>query len=226
MPTIEIQSVSSPEQARLSLLHSKTADWVFFISANAAQWAHRLLDGDWPWTHARIAAIGKKTAQQLENLGLVVDLIPEKRFTTENLIATLPAASIQNAHCLIVKGVGGRDALANLLEGQGASVECVEVYQRGRPNISQAAIRSVIGSEHLGIVTVTSQLALDQLLDQVDGDQIARLLRIPLVVISERIAQHARACGFETVYIATQASDEGLLETIVSIRQEETGSAS
>ena len=224
-PVIAIEPVADSGPARQQLQYMSQAHWVFFISANAVQYAHQLLNAQWPVTQAKIAAIGKKTAQVLEKLGLIIDLIPEKRFTTENLIRKLNGAALSNKRCLIIKGVGGRDALANLLEEQGAQVTCVDVYQRTLPQYSTDDILPLLQSQNMGYITITSQLALDNLLTLVGPSYQAGIKQTPMVVISERIARYAKDCGCKTVLLAAQASDEGLVETLVSTTNNEMGTA-
>lgn len=224
-PTIAIEPIENPEPARASLQRLPEYDWVFFISANAVEYAFKLLDGAWPVCSAKVAAIGKKTALRLQNRGLVIDLVPEKRFTTENLIATLDAAAVKGTRCLIVKGVGGRDALAALLEERGARVDNVAVYRRGLPRTSTDAVQSELKSDGIGFITITSQLALDNLFALLGPAGAAAIQQTPLVVISERIADYARQCGCRQVLLATQASDEGLVETLVSTTHHDMGTA-
>jgi len=69
-------------------------------------------------------------------------------------------------------------------------------------------------------VTATSNMILDSLFDLL-GEAGAQLLcTTPLVVVSQRMAEHALKRGCENVYVAASATDADLLATLCEINDD------
>ncbi|MEE4662234.1 MAG: uroporphyrinogen-III synthase, partial [Halieaceae bacterium] len=70
------------------------------------------------------------------------------------------------------------------------------------------------------VVTVTSRAIFDNLLALLGSDGAALVRQTPLVVNSQRLAEHAVDCGCEVVYVAASARDDDLLATLCEINQD------
>ncbi len=81
-------------------------------------------------THANIWAVGSSTAKALDMHGIQARY-PEKA-DSEHLLEMFSDInqSISNRHFLLVKGVGGRELLANVLQQQAASLSVINCYER------------------------------------------------------------------------------------------------
>ncbi len=116
---------------------------------------------------------------------------------------------------VIFRGEGGRELLAETLRQRGATVEYAEVYRRAVPEAGAEQLQHVLRKNCIDIVTVTSNEGLQNLLHMAGDACRCRLLRLPLVVISQRTALLAAKLGFtHAPMIAHQSSDQGLVGAI------------
>ena len=110
---------------------------------------------------------------------------------------------------VIVKGEGGRDALARALAERGAEVEPIDTYRRLPPDQDVAAFLDR-HRDDLDIAIVTSGEALQALVERARGEQVRDL---PLVLPSERVRAQARALGLHgPVELPGRMSDAALAE--------------
>ena len=131
------------------------------------------------------------------------------RFDSEALLAALEErlglASLSGRPVLIVRGDGGREWLADRLREAGAQVEAVCAYRRIVPAhgaASWARVRSLLqGAPHAWLLTSSEAVRnLDALARaQLSEDERLALLRAPVVAPHPRIAETARAIGFDTI---------------------------
>jgi uroporphyrinogen-III synthase len=108
-------------------------------------------------------------------------------------LPALREAIARRPRVLIVRGVGGRELLAERLAEQGASVDYLELYRRCLPHIRRVRWRaaskrnaSMAWWSAVGRVLNTCSRA---------GADWPRLARLPLFVPSPRVAEQARALG-------------------------------
>ncbi len=214
-PAMEIVPMENPEVAAQTLAGIGRDSLLIFISINAVRHAFPLLPDELP-LNIQIAAIGKATAAALEDYGLPVTLLPESRFDSESLLALDALQDMQGRQVIIVRGTGGRELLKQALEKRGATVAYAEVYERRRPQ--RSADNLLRGwKQMVGAVTVTSSEMLDNLL-QMLGEAGSELLQTtPLVVLSERTAEHAFNLGCRKVWVTDVAGDRGILQTLCDI---------
>ncbi|RUM78383.1 MAG: hypothetical protein DSZ14_05805, partial [Candidatus Thioglobus sp.] len=55
---------------------------------------------------------------------------------------------------------------------------------------------------------------------KIDGNSLNKLLKTPLIVLSDRIAVFAKSVGFLQVYVALQPNDSAIVEKIQQIKLE------
>jgi uroporphyrinogen-III synthase len=117
---------------------------------------------------------------------------------------------------VIVRGNDGRPLLGDALRERGAEVVYAEVYARRLPRRSTASL--VRGWDQLvQVVTATSNTVLDNLFELLGAEGGDLLRRTPLLVVSRRMADHARASGCRQVYLAPSAHDQDLLEALCAM---------
>lgn len=214
-PTLEIMA-APPEPA---LLQAAThSDWLIFTSTNAVDFAIRAFGGKMPESgQLRIAAVGQSTARTLQQAGCQPDCVPQTEFSSEGLLAEPAMQDVKGKTCCIVRGVGGREHLAEALAERGAKVMYLEVYKRCLPDTDSTELSTCIAAGQLEAVTVTSTEALHNLLAMLNKDAIALLKEIPLVVVSDRIGQTAGQLGFAQVAVSRQPLDSAILETLTTL---------
>lgn len=216
--TLGIAPIENGDKIRATLSHLESWQWLIFISANAVTMHSYYLDDAKikRVTGQRVVAVGKATATALEKAGLPVDLVPDSSFNTEALLAMPELQHMQGQRCLIVRGVGGRETLADTLRERGAEVEYLEVYQRVIPDTDTAEITGLLEQNKLDAITITSGEALQNLLALLDKKYHPALRALPLTVVSDRIKEIAQALGFKIIAVTKNPSDTALLETVIT----------
>jgi uroporphyrinogen-III synthase len=218
LPVMDIHAHESTEaQARLK--HVAAWDMLIFVSRNAVDFALPWLDRS---SLPKVVAIGRKTAEFLREQGIRVDIVPAE-FNSESLLALPVMQRVAGMRILIVRGYAGREKLAEKLSERGASVDYAEVYRRTKSAHNATRLQSLLAEQKIDALTVASGDALQNLVE-LAGMQKSELLSLPLFVISKRVAKLAHEAGFadtEHIHVASEASDEGLLQTITAWRQSE-----
>jgi len=214
-PAIEISAPAQTEQLHELLAHIETFDMAVFVSANAVKWGLNCLpEGRLP-ERMKIAAVGLATAQALAESGQLASVVPEQGCDSEALLAAaeMSAQAVAGKRVLIFRGQGGRALLGDTLTRRGALVDYAEVYRRSCPqptgDLSQT---SWIGD--LDVITATSNSILDNLFLLFGETQGERLLETPLIVISERMREHAHGLGCRHVILATGPDDRSIVAAI------------
>ncbi|CAD6881735.1 Uroporphyrinogen-III synthase (EC 4.2.1.75) [Methylomonas albis] len=214
-PTLEIVE-ERPDPGLLS--QATASDWLIFTSTNAVDFAIKAFGGKMPVLRKfKIAAVGAATADALRQSGWPVDCVPASEFNSEGLLAEPELQALAGMRCVIVRGIGGREKLAESLRNRGAEVIYLEVYSRRQPVMDSSDLRADIAQGRLDAVTITSVEALQNLLAMLDGESIVLLKSILLVVMSERIGQAAEDSGFKQIAVSAQPTDAAILENLTTL---------
>lgn len=214
-PTLEIlEAQPDPDLLRQAV----ASDWLIFTSTNAVDFAIKAFGGKMPPLRKfKIAAVGAATADALRQSGWQVDCVPASEFNSEGLLAEPELQALAGMRCVIVRGVGGREKLAESLRNRGAEVIYLEVYSRRQPVTNNTGLRTDIAQGQLDAVTITSVEALQNLLAMLDGESTVLLKSMLLVVMSERIGQVAEEFGFKQIAVSAQPTDAAILETLTTL---------
>ncbi len=196
-------------------------DWLVFISSNAVYHgmaAIKLADENGLPAKLKYAAIGPVTAKSLAEYGVDEVLIPESRFDSEALLAMPQWQDMQGQQVMIVRGVGGRELLANTLSKRGAKVTFAECYQRINPQTSTVALYDpATEMTRCDAMVITSSEAMRHLLElaQINHSNAEQhwLKKIKLCVNLPRVAEPANSLGL-TTYIAGKPGDEAMLNCL------------
>ncbi len=214
-PTLEIKLLNNTIiQQKFDTLEQW--NWLIFISANAVNFAIKANNGKIDkFKGLSIAAVGKSTKKALNRVGLSVDLLPETDFNSEGLLKTDQMNHVKGHACLIVRGTGGREILANTLRKRGAKVEYMEVYQRVMPVCSNSTICEMLKQGTLDAITMTSGDALNNLLVMIGNELRAKLKAVPLIVISKRIKALAEQQKFKHIAVVDSPEETAIIETVM-----------
>ncbi len=222
LPTVEIR----PARVDSRLLENEQgltgSDIAIFISKNAAIHAWRLFPQLVDVLQDKtVLAVGRATAECLKALGLNNVMYAEAGGGTEALLQ-LPALSgteIKGKQALIIRGQGGREALRDRLAALGVSVDYLEVYRREKPDMSRADMARYWRDEKPDAVIITSLEGLNNLIEMMPATARTQLYKTGIIVMSERIKQHAAATGFIRIAVAEDNSDAGLVDALVNMNE-------
>lgn len=218
LPAIEIAPL--PVDKNRFNFPDKGKQLAIFISQNAVDHALDLFELLPDSTE--LLAIGNKTAQRMQSLGLNVSLVPHQGFTSEALLALPEMQSLADAHVTIFRGKGGRTLLSEELTKRGASVSCIDLYQRELPQYTPATLRHRLIDATPQVVTITSVETLRNFLTITDKLPPFNARDLPVIAGSSRIGAAVRETGFTAApWIASDPTDESMLQALLQWKENE-----
>lgn len=211
-PLIEITALDDYTAFEQVIEDINAYDWIVFISSNAVENSMpRLIKQGIP-NQLKFAAIGPTTAQSLQTFGIAEVLIPQGRFDSESLLSLQTMHDMQGKKVMIVRGIGGRDVLANILTERGAQVTFAECYQRINPQTSCQILEQAYKDGKLHAIVVTSSEAMRYLL-AIAGES-DWLKQITICVNHARVAEQPLEMGLK-IKVAKAPGDEAMLATLL-----------
>jgi len=189
---------------------------VIFISTNAVKYGLQWIDQYWPQLPAGIHwhGIGRSTTQLLRQEGVPVGDAVE--FGTMNSEALLQQESLQallHQKVLIVRGVGGRDYLQQVLQQRDAQVEYAECYRR-RVAAGSTDLAEKITAYEINTVCLNSGESVENFCQLVGHEHWSLIKGLRLVVPGSRVAKIAEKKGFESIVCADNASNQAMIAAI------------
>ena len=217
-PVIEIQAKELSLQDKRRVQHIEQYQYLFFVSANAVNFALPLFNGKIQGLKQILyVAVGKATYRALSKHGISRVLVPEDGFNSEAILAMPELQDLTGLSCLIIRGDGGRELLANTLRERGAKVDYLEVYRRVMPCHDNSEVEMGLLNKSLAAIVIYSGDALHNLVKLLAKQEIIKnLLDVPLVVISERVQTLAKQIGFKKIIVADQASDTAMINALLN----------
>lgn len=220
-PILEIVPLNDLPAAASALAAEQLYDGLLLTSPNTvsclASVAQALqLELATRFAHSQIAAVGSKTAQQAENLGLKVDTIPA-RYDAESLAETLIQQGVAGKHYLLPCGRRARPVLREQLEAAGAYVTRLVLYDTVMPaDFDLQGFVSRLQNRTLNTLLFTSPSSvqhLQQLLTGHDPDTL--LQQVQLVSIGPVTSAALQTCFGRIDLEAPEATQEGLLQALL-----------
>ena len=216
-PTLSISAITPTNQDNEILKHINDYDIIVFISPNAVEHGINLIQSSTQLADSTLlATVGQGSAKALhDKLGKKADIVPEENFNSEGLLATPAMQNVANKKILIIRGNGGREFLNDSLLKRGANVDYLNVYQRIKPDTPTKELELHLQNNQIAAIVITSGESLKNLLELVPEKVKHLLLKVPLLLINQRLLEIARQAGFsDKLYIANVASDDAIIETL------------
>jgi len=211
LPTIEIM----PVKQDVTLSYVKQQDLAIFVSPNAVIMLDQNVKAQWP-NSLQIVAVGAGTAAALKLAGLHVQHQP-KQFNSEALLKLPILQKVSEKRIVIFKGEGGRDLLATTLKERGALITEKVIYRRVLPKIDLKSALPDQLRKQINIIVCTSNTGLQNLVELISTANHKWLLNMPLLVISQRMANFACELGFVRMpLVAENATDEAIVKALLS----------
>ncbi len=209
-PTIAIAPPPSPTLFEQSLSALKTQDAVIFISPQAVYASRQAIAKQQALpAHMPLFAIGAGTASALQAAGFSKIIYPAHDWSSEGLLALPSLQNICQQKIALIQGHGGREHLQQTLRARGAHVLAVIAYQRVLPQPV-----APLQQKKIATIVCTSGDSLRHLQHMVDEITWSHCKKIPLLVTAERIKMLAEDLGFQTIWVASNASHEAILNAL------------
>ncbi|MCB5185679.1 uroporphyrinogen-III synthase [Methylobacillus gramineus] len=217
-PLIAIAPLADYSHFEQQLERLPQQDWAIFISSNAVQNAMPRIKARYHSLPAglRFAAIGPVTAQELQQYGVSDVLQPRQRFDSEALLALPEMQDVAGHHIWIVRGVGGRELMADTLRERGAQITFAECYRRINPQTDAGILSALWQNGGLDTVVVTSSEAMRHLLDMTNNGQDQWIQDVTICVNHARIAELPEAQGLR-VLVAEAPGDDAMLQCLSKV---------
>jgi uroporphyrinogen-III synthase len=224
LPAIEIKPTSEQRSLSARLGPLSAFDFIVFLSANAVRFGVHLLAQR---RDLELAAVGLATARALNQAGHRVAIVPEGRADSEGLLEHPRLQHVTGRRVLLVKGMGGRELLADALTARGALVTAIDVYERRAATASAARLAAAeegLRTGRIHVVTATSVEVGVNLLAMAGTPWRAALESAHWLVASARIAASLREHGVAAPMLtAATAEDQDLVAALVAWRASASG---
>lgn len=223
-PLFAIEPVNEPilvQQIKTKVENLDNYQLIIFISTNAVKFGALWINDYWQRfpVGVGVLAMGPSTARKVSielDCGVVTS---DAGASSEDILLLDELADISGSKVAIVRGIGGRELLAESLRQRGAEVDYIEVYRRMPTQKSGEELATVLRQENINIFVVTSGESLARL-DRLIKDtvQLAHSIRsIPIIVPSNRVAKDAAQLGYTKVKLALGADDEAIINALQEI---------
>jgi uroporphyrinogen III methyltransferase/synthase len=197
VPLIRFDPPDSWEAADRAIDRIDAYSLVLFTSSNAVDFFLRRLRArgvpPGALSRATLAAIGPKTARELEKNGLPVRLIPE-RFVAEGLLESLEGDGVEGKEVLIPRAQEAREVLVEELERKGARVTVAPVYRTVPARENRELLVSSL-RDGVDMVTFTASSTVRHFLDLLGSEAIRLTRGVRVACIGQITGETARAGG-------------------------------
>jgi uroporphyrinogen-III synthase len=221
------QEVSYWQQCKQLIMSLDEFQHVIFISGNAVNFGMEWINQYWPQIPVGIFwyGIGQTTREKMLSQGLPVEIHDDDEaaenpstsaMNSEELLQHKNLQQLAQQKVLIIRGVGGRDYLAQQLILRGATVSYAQCYQRSLVDKPVAHLATFIEQNNINCVLVNSSESLNNVCTLTGSDYHSILKKILLIVPSERVQLKAKAMGFKHIRQANNASDAAMLSALKS----------
>ncbi|WP_085991771.1 uroporphyrinogen-III synthase [Oceanobacillus senegalensis] len=138
-------------------------EWIFFTSANGVECFFQLVEMyHIPFSNInnkKIAAVGRKTKDKLNNFGIKVDFIPTT-FNAETMAKEFLSSYSVTKQVLFVRGNLSRPVLIEEFEKAGVSYRTIEVYKTTIKEENKQLLNKAVEGPY-DFITFTSPSAID-----------------------------------------------------------------
>lgn len=195
-PTIEIVPLEdySELDTEIENIANNVAnyDWIIFTSLNAIEhFKSRLnkLGKDFRALHkCKICAIGPRTAETLEAVGIIPDCAPEAGTEDPFSVIIANVGEVNGKKILIPRAKVAREALAEQLTQKGAIVKVIPAYQTVKASSKLDEIEKLLANGSINMITFTSSSTVTNFLEIFEGKDASKLLKLLKLLESTDVA--------------------------------------
>ncbi|MGD8188779.1 uroporphyrinogen-III C-methyltransferase [Brevibacillus ginsengisoli] len=193
-------------------------DWVMFTSMNGVAFFFkrmRELKVDIRTMKAKIAAVGPKTAESLEEKGLTVSVLPGE-YHAEGLLNSLQGQLKAGEKVLLPRADIARKTLPKELSNLGLEVTEVDTYDTviDAGNVEETI--ELLQDKAIQIITFTSSSTVKNFVQAMQGQNLSQLLDgVQIACIGPITADTARSLGLNVDLVANDSTIQGLVDCII-----------
>ena len=218
-PTIETQPIpDNTPLDRAIVINLSMYNWVIFTSVNAVEYFYHYLRENGKDSrllgNARICAVGQKTVETLDQIGIRADYVPSQY---RGAVLAAELEGVEGQKILLPRALIGTDDLPNGLRDRGAIVDTIPIYETVKAGAEgRETLKADLQNGRIDMVTFTSSSTVTNFLEMFRSHSSATLLnQVHIAVIGPSTEATAKANGLTVDIVAKQASVESLAEEIV-----------
>jgi uroporphyrinogen III methyltransferase/synthase len=216
-PTIAIQPLTNRDEFLRTLAEFAGYEWIVFTSANGVRVffeALRNLGKDARvFGGMKIAAIGPRTAECLQEVGIRADFVPEV-FTGRELARQLiNYTELRNKRILLLRSEIASDELVEGLEQGGAAVTDISVYTAVPHKGDSAELTEQMRLSQIHWLTFASPSAVRAFFEQVPPDA-PRSHGVRIASVGPVTSRELANLGVQVDVEATEHTMDGLLDAL------------
>jgi uroporphyrinogen III methyltransferase/synthase len=219
-PTIEVVPPESWEALDGAIRKIEEYDWLIFTSANGVLYFLerlktcgkdiRVLKG------IKLCAIGPRTAQEIERMGVRVDLMPAE-YVAEALIEQMGRQELSGRRILIPQAAVARDLLPAALTRMGARVDVVTAYRTILPTRNLEWVKNLLQGRQISVITFTSSSTVRNFVELFGLDDARKLLNgVAVACIGPITAKTAEEYGMTVHVLPKDSTIPSLVQAIVA----------
>jgi uroporphyrinogen III methyltransferase/synthase len=208
VPTITIippRSFTELDQIDYLLLTSVNAVSAFFDRLTSQGHNTNALAG------LQIVVVGPKSAEALKLYGVRADLTP-KDYRAEGVVALLKDR-VSGKRLLYPKAALARDLIPAELSAAGGKVIDPVAYTSAPPADAAGKLQQAL-ADGLDLLTFTASSTVQNFVDLLDADRLARAKKIPVASIGPLTSETARKLGFNVVIEPSDSTLDDMVEAI------------
>ncbi|TBL81652.1 uroporphyrinogen-III C-methyltransferase [Paenibacillus thalictri] len=224
-PVIRLQPPSSEAEQQKrddALRRLAEYDWVLFTSVNGVSFffdrLKELRIDIRTMNKARIAAVGPKTAEALEERGLLCEQLPSK-FQAEGLLESIKPELKPGQKALLPTADIARDVLPNELAELGLAVDEIDIYENVVSTDGGEEVIELLKQKALHIISFTSSSTVTNLLKALEQLGVESPLELmagcEVACIGPLTAETARNAGLNVKYVADEATVRSLVDRLI-----------
>lgn len=196
--------------------------WIIFNSPQAVRATIPAMRKAWPYfpDATRFAAVGAGTARALKEAGYIVNVIPEREWSSEGLMAMPQFQIVTGQKVMVVRGEGGREYLERVLNERQAKVSSCVAYQRVLPQVADSICANLLQENNINAIAAGSFATVNNLKSLLGQNNWPYLSTIPILVMSQRVKKLAAELGFQTIWVTEQASNEAAIAILKQKKDE------
>ena len=161
----------------------------------------------------RLYAIGSKTEQAVNALGIKVDVVPEN-FVAESLIDSMEKESVKGKKYLLPRAMVARETLPDQLRAQGATIDVAPAYQTVRPQTGTDELIRRVKEGSIHAITFTSSSTVTHFMELVGTNPLPQLKNISIACIGPVTAKTAEKAGLKVDIMAKEYTVDGLIAAL------------
>lgn len=217
-PTIAIQPPPSWEPLDRALERLSDYDWVVFTSVNGVRF---FMDRLWAaggdargLSGVRVAAIGPKTAEALQNCGLRPDFVPAE-YRAEAILEGLAGEDVRGKGFLLPRARIARDVLPETLRSRGARVDVVPAYETVLPREEASGVLQRLQAGAIDCVTFTSSSTVSNFFQLFDRAELMPCLEnVRVACIGPITAKTAKDHGLQVDIMPSEYTIPALVRAL------------